>query len=244
MLARIGLKYLGGQFGGEVGMISPQPSQGELAEWSAVTQQAGLAFASVNADGDFMVKHDIDAEIALACKQIDLAATLKPAVIIVFAGWQDREDPAVYEQVSAALKQVARHAGRYGLTVAMENHGGLTRTAEQCDRILAGVGEPNIGLNYDPANFAMYGVDPLEALRQLDSPVVFTHLKSLKQTPDGKVYCRLGEGQIDYRPILRELIARGYEGFWGLEYEEPADVFDGTQDDLATLQGWLKTIEE
>jgi sugar phosphate isomerase/epimerase len=236
-----GIGYICGQFAEFPGAMPVDITSPALDETLAKVQSLGLSYASVNANGDFMVHENVDKEIELACANIDRAARLKPRVIIVFAGWVDRDEMSVYDQVSAALKQVSQHAGRYGLTVGLENHGGLTRTAEQCNRILAAVGEPNIGLNYDPANFLMYGQDPLESVKKIDSRIVFTHLKSLKRVGGKKEYCRLCEGEIDYVPILRWL-AEHYDGFYGLEYEEPSDVFDGTLDDLNSLNGWLEKI--
>lgn len=232
------LGYLCGQFAEFPGTMAKDISPAELDKTLSIVNSFGLSFASVNANGDFMVRENVDAEIALACADIDRAARLKPKVIILFAGWVDRDDAAVYDQVSAALKQVTQHAAKYGLTVGLENHGGLTRTAQQCNRLLAAVNEPNIGLNYDPANFLMYGEEPLASVKKIDHPVVFTHLKSLKRVGGRKQYCRLSEGEIDYLPILRWLRDH-YDGFYGLEYEDPSDVFEGTLDDLDFLKELL-----
>ena len=207
------------------------------------TQDFGLKFASINGEGDFMVKEKVEDQIAFCCRTIDQAAVFSPQIIIVFAGWQDRDEPAVYEQVGASLKQVAQYAAKYNFTVALENHGGLTTTAEQINRILSIVNEPNIGINYDPANFLMYGVDPLEALKELKHPVVFTHFKSLKESDGKKTYCRLSEGRIDYLPILQEL-SKSYNGFYAIEYEETADVFDGSADDLMALKELLRLTDK
>jgi sugar phosphate isomerase/epimerase len=145
----------------------------------------------------------------------------------------------VYSQVADALKQVARHAAKHNLPVALENHGGLTTTAEQINRILDAVNEPNIGVNYDPANFLMYGEDPYRALQELKHPLLFTHFKSLKKQNGKKIYCRIVEGEIDYVPILKWL-TKTYKGFYALEYEETSDVFAGSQDDLDSLKALLK----
>lgn len=240
-LAQQGFEYICGQFAEFPGSFPPDSTPEELSAALKLAESHNLRYASVNANGDFMVRENLDKEIAVACRDIDNAARLQPEVIIVFAGWADRDDQAVYDQVSSALKTVAQHAAGHGLTVALENHGGLTRAVEQCNRILAAVQEPNIGLNYDPANFAMYGEDPRKALEHLDHPIVFTHFKSLRTVDGKKQYCRLREGQIDYLPILRRLQNR-YNGVYALEYEEPADVFEGTLDDLHCLREWMKQL--
>jgi len=237
-----GFRYFCGQFSRELkGAFPTDLSDDGIRQAVKDLQGYGLALASFNADGDFMMAEKVEDQVALCCGMIDRAALFGPKLIIVFAGWQNRDDAAVYAQVSHCLKQVARHAGRYGLTVALENHGGLTGTAEQINTILDKVKEPNIGVNYDPANFLMYGADPYKNLVDLKHPVVFTHFKSVKKTNGKKVYCRLREGEIDYIPILKTL-EKTYNGFYAIEYEDPADVFEGSEDDLKILKELLGKI--
>jgi len=239
-----GLSYICGQSTDEfAGTFKPDITDAEIAEANALVQAHGLRFASFNAGGDFMVSDDVAGQIATCCKDIDLAAKFKPELIIVFVGWQDREDDAVYEQVSSSLKQVARHAAKYNLTVAVETHGGLMSTGAQCNRLIAGADEPNLGINYDPANFALYsGTDPLAELKATDVPVVFTHFKSMRHENGTKKFCRLADGELDYVPILQTLKDRGYDGIYAIEYEEPSDVFEGSTDDLNELKRLLAAV--
>lgn len=240
-LQALGMGHICGQFfKGEVGLFDTDISREEVEAALRVVRSFGLRYASFNVNGDFTVREGVEEQIHLCCAEIDKAVWFKPEVIILFVGWVDRSDDAVYDQVIASLKTVSRHASQYGLIVALENHGGLTTFPEQCNRILHGVDEPNIGLNYDAANFDFYGVDPLRALQVLTVPIVFTHFKSVRCTADAKKeYCRLRDGTIDYAPIVDELKRRGYDGFWAVEYEEPADVLEGTADDLDSLKKLL-----
>jgi sugar phosphate isomerase/epimerase len=234
-----GFRYICGQFAPFKGMLDLAISDEDIARTMNVVKSFGLGYASFNANGDFMVETGIEDQIEESCRSIDVAAKFHPTVLIVFVGWQPRSDPAVYTQVSSALKKVARHAAKYNLPVALENHGGLTATAEQINRILDAVDEPNIGNNYDPANFLMHGADPLDALKKLKHPLFFTHFKSVKHVNGKKVYCRLSEGEIDYVPIL-EILKKTYKGIYAIEYEEPSDVFAGSEDDYRTLKKLLQ----
>ncbi|MFA5864719.1 MAG: sugar phosphate isomerase/epimerase family protein [Phycisphaerae bacterium] len=235
------LQYICGHFGNFPGAVNFSLDDRELDKVNAEVNSFGLQYASFNADGDFMMEKAVDDQVALCCRMIDRAVKFQPKVIIVFAGWQDRKDQSVYGQVSDCLKQVARHAARYHLTVALENHGGLTASAEQINRILDAVNEPNIGINYDPANFLMYGEDPLKSLLNLKHPLVFTHFKSVKRMNGKEVYCRLKEGEIDYLPIL-EILKKEYRGFYAIEYEETSDVMSGSEDDLNSLKNLLDKV--
>ncbi|OHB57622.1 MAG: hypothetical protein A2Y12_17925 [Planctomycetes bacterium GWF2_42_9] len=234
-LRRFGIAYICGQFSnGFKGLFEPSATRDTLLQALETTKRYGLKYASFNVSGDFMLD-DIETQIKLCCEDITRASIFAPEVIIVFAGWQQREDAAIYSQVSYALKQISKYASQYNLKIALENHGGLTKTPEQINKILSNVNEPNIGVNYDPANFEMYGVDAFQALLKIDFPVVFTHFKSLRVLENRKQYCRISQGIVDYGPILQNL-KKSYHGFYAIEYEEHGDVFQGSKDDLNALK--------
>jgi sugar phosphate isomerase/epimerase len=242
-LADHGVGYVCNQFvSGERGLLDPASSPQELAAAAFTARSHGLRWASVNANGDFMVERGITAQVDLACADIVRAAALRPEVIIVFAGWQPRSGAAVEAQIAGALHEVAACAAGFGLTVALENHGGATATAAQVNRLIEAADAPNLGVNFDAANAQFYGADPLQFLRDLDFPVLFTHCKSVRQAGGTNVYCRIRDGGIDYRPILALLAQRGFAGFHAIEYEDPDDVESGAADDLASLSALLAEV--
>ncbi len=49
-------------------------------------------------------------------------------------------------------------------------------------------------------------------------------------------HCAVGEGVIDWAPIVEELLLGGYDGYWAIEYEEPDDVIRGTRDSAEYLR--------
>ncbi len=241
-LKELGFTHFCGQFSTQgPGLFKNDLTDRQVEETQALLAESGLGVASWNIGGEYMAPAEkLADELRLSEHDLDLAAKFRPETAIVFAGWENRTDDAVYDQVGRALDHVAQHAARHGITIALENHGGLTATVEQIHRLFAPIKARNIGLNYDPANFEMYGVDPLAALQSLEVPVVFTHFKSVRRDADGKKqYCRIRDGYIDYRPIVAELRKRKYDGFWTTEYEDPSDVVEGTRDDLASLLALL-----
>jgi len=147
--------------------------------------------------------------------------------------------PEALKTVAAKLHRLGKMAADKGLTVIVENHGGLMATSDDCRRLLEAVGRPNVKLNYDAANFLHYGgEDALAALRNVRDLLAFTHLKSVTEPGFGNgTFCRIREGIINYAPILRELNTF-YRGPLGVEYEKPEDVIDGTRDDLESLRKW------
>jgi sugar phosphate isomerase/epimerase len=153
--------------------------------------------------------------------------------LIVCQNWEETEES--FKKVVATLKDIGKLAQEYNLTVAVENHGGLMRPAAGCRKLLEEVGMENVKLNYDPANFLYFGEDPLDALDEVLPLTVFTHFKSVKYENGKPKYCRIKEGVIDYKEIFKRLLSV-YDGYLGLEYEEPSDVEQGTIDDFHTIK--------
>ena len=145
--------------------------------------------------------------------------------------------PESFADVTGKLQLLGKKAADLGLTVIVENHGGLMADSSDCLRLFEAVGIDNVKLNYDAANFLHYGgEDALAALKATRDIIGFTHLKNVTESGFGKgKFCRVADGVIDYAAILKEL-SSFYNGCLCLEYEEPSDVVQGTSDDLAALK--------
>jgi len=219
-------------------------SETQIEEILDILSQNGQKIIEMGTGGDFSLPESVDEAVILTKKQLDIAAKLRAEIFIVFAGFIPEEEATeeTYKQVSECLTKVGKYAQKYNITIAMENHGGITRTARQVLKILQAVDVPNVGTNYDPANYFFHGEDPVTAGEVLKSHIVFTHLKGCK-TVDGKPkYCGLKEAEFDYQTILKNLL-ENYSGYFVLEYENPQDVESGTKDDLQYLMEFLKELE-
>ena len=170
---------------------------------------------------------------------IELASILGAELVRICDIWNDDDD--TLKKVTSMLRNAGKIASQYGITVVVENHGGLLARAAKCCQILQAVNMENVKLNYDPANFYYYGEDPLNALNELLPFIELAHLKSVKKENGKLKYCRVQEGVLDYSAILGKL-RPSYDGRLGLEYEESSDVKSGTIDDLQYLSELLKTI--
>jgi len=84
-------------------------------------------------------------------------------------------------------------------------------SAETLIGVLEELDEPNLGVNFDPANVLLYGTDePLRALERLQPWVRQFHLKDATpaSTPgEWGTEMRLGEGDVDWDAFIR--LARG-----------------------------------
>lgn len=115
----------------------------------------------------------------------------------------------------------------HGVVVGLENHGGITETAEQIERLIREVGpSPWFGLNLDSGNFHRPEAELVPAARH----AVSVHAKRSYRTPEGEVR------RVDSALLRAALEAAGYRGFVNIEYEEPEPPEEGVPQFLAELR--------
>ena len=218
--------------------LSPSDSDGALQLAVRQAADAGVQIVAVAGSSDFTVSDCASRrqQIDRVKRQIDICAMLQAPVLRLFAGWASEKQvhDETFARVRACLEELAAPAAANDVLLAVENHGGVTKTGAQCARLLAGL-PPTIGLNYDAANFRHCDEDPLAALLVTADDVIYTHWKDVRLADDEWEYCAMGEGVITWEPIVAALAA-SYDGYWALEYEEPADVERGTRVSLDCLR--------
>lgn len=219
-----------------------------VRRWAA---DAGVGLLCVAGRNDFATA-DADARrehLRNAHWFIDAAAELGAPLVRLLSGGHrdDAPDADTFRRLHAAFNEVGTHAEQCGVQIVIENHGGPTATGLRVARLMAGIESPAVGLNYDPANFLNQGTDPLMALRWTRQWVRYTHWKDVHWedahgSDGGPAFCAFGDGEIRWRPILDLLLAGGYRGYFGIEYEEPRDVVAGTARSLANLRQLLAEV--
>ena len=105
-------------------------------------------------------------------------------------------------------------AAERGVTLALENHWGLTRTPEGLLRVLDSIRSPWLGALMDTGNFLE---DPYEKLAAIAPRTVYVQAKTY---PGGGEWYTL---DLDYRRIAGILRAAGYTGYVTLEMEGKED---------------------
>ena len=115
------------------------------------------------------------------------------------------------------LEKCLPRAAECGVTLAVENHWGLTRTVEGMLRIADAVRSPYFGLLMDTGNFLE---DPYDKLKAIAPRTVFVQAKDY---PGGGEWYTL---DLDYARIAGILRDAGYSGWVSLEMEgrEPAET--------------------
>lgn len=199
----------------------------EMATAAGVEVTAIGSGAVVGLAGE--VAEDRSAEIM---KAVDIAEVLGAQVIRVFTEHDfthskhyvltpDRVTEALYETLAVAFNKLGDYLKGKGIRVGIENHGGTSATGAGLKKLLDMVPHREIGVTFDPANYAFGGEDPYQALLAVQDRVVYTHWKDVAQAPDkprGVEYRAFGEGEIDWSPIIGTLLD-SFDGIWAIEYE-------------------------
>ena len=173
-------------------------------------------------------------QIDYVLRWLDHAEALGAPIVRVFGGrWgtvrnftelmarNGLEDPLPgyeYEQGSEwnaqAFKQCSKRAEELGIVLALENHWGLTYSAQGVLDILQRVDSPALKVALDCGNFLE------DTYEQLEMLIPHTALVHAKCYHGGGIFYTL---DIDYPRVIRMLKDSGYNGYLSIEYEGKAD---------------------
>jgi L-ribulose-5-phosphate 3-epimerase len=153
----------------------------------------------------------------------DFAAALGVTSIACHIGFVP-EDPSEpdYIAVREMVRRICAHAARHGQTFALETG---QEPAHVLLNFLKDIGQPNLGINFDPANMILYGTgDPVEALDVFGPHVLSVHCKDgdwpAKDAPGSLGAERpLGDGSVGIPRFLAKLKAIGFQGPLNIERE-------------------------
>jgi len=154
-----------------------------------------------------------DAEIAKTKQWCDYAEMMGAPVIRIFAGHQQRGQSVeeAHALMVAAIEECCDYAGKRGVYLALENHGGPTATADGLLKFVHDVRSPWFGVNLDGGNFR--GDDPYAELARIAPYAVNAQIKA-----------KVGGKPADFKRLARLMRDANYRGYIVLEYEEPGNV--------------------
>lgn len=216
------------------GYYFPETSPEYLARLKGKCTRLGLDISGTATRNDFCTVDDTrrQADIAHVKKWIEYASLLGAKALRIFAGNVPRGDTEekARARLVAALQEVCDHASRYGVYVALENHGGITATVEQMLPIVQAVKHDWFGVNLDTGNF--HSADPYADLAKLAPYAVNVQIKTEMQRGKKKE-------DADLKALLDILRAAGYRGYVVLEYEAAEDPKTAIPRHMETLRKLL-----
>lgn len=162
---------------------------------------------------------------------VDHSVVLGAPTLRVFAGpvHEGSSEEEAFGWTVACLREAAAYAEERGVLLALENHGGITGTADQALRLLDAVGSDWLGLNLDFGNFSG---DAYAQFARCAPCAVAAHAKVTFNGPNGRE-------RVDYARVRRIVEDAGYRGFIAIEYEEPEDARIGVPAFARELKRWM-----
>jgi sugar phosphate isomerase/epimerase len=179
--------------------------------------QRGMHILATAVGSNFTQADDAkrEAHVQMTRDWIDHSVTLGSPCLRIFAGPvpEGMTEQEAYARALECIRTVTAYGAERGVTLALENHGGVTGTAAQVQRFLDAVDSPWLGVNLDFGNFRQ---DPYAEFAQLAPRTVTTHAKLTSRFGDG-------HGEVDYSRVRAILEDAGYRGYISIEFEERED---------------------
>lgn len=171
---------------------------------------------AIGNDFGFPAGPDRDQQLALTRRWIERAEILGAPVIRIFAGHQKPGVDATESDrlLISGMEEACAYAGEHGVTLALENHGGPTATADGLLKFVEAVKSPWFGVNLDTGNF--HSDDVYGDLARVAPYAVNVQVK-VSITEKGV------KQPADFKRLAKILQAAEYKGYVVLEYEEAED---------------------
>lgn len=194
--------------------------------------QLGLDISGTAVGNDFGHPHGEKraAEIEKVKRWIDHAEILGAPVIRIFAGHaKDGITPAQsHSLMVSAIEECCDYAGKHGVHLALENHGGPTATAEGLLAFVRDVQSPWFGVNLDSGNF--HSEDVYAELAKIAPYALNAQVKVVVSGPDKK------KKDTDFKRLAKILTDAHYRGYVVLEYEEKGNPREECEEYLKKLR--------
>lgn len=171
-----------------------------------------------------------------------MAAALECRLVRIFTAYEHPSVgyAALMHNTAEALKECARRAAEFGVTVGVQNHHDLASHWESMLDLIEAVNEPNCRAMFDAWTPALQGDDIVAAARKLGPVTCHTTVADYQRRPryqyqpnvvnftEQRPWTQavpMGEGFIDYRGFLGALQECGYAG--GVAYEMCSPLLGG-----------------
>jgi sugar phosphate isomerase/epimerase len=126
-----------------------------------------------------------------------------------------------YNKMIEDINLFAQLASGFGITVCIENSPSTCCcTSKEIFKLIKDVGHENLKINWDPGNSACCGeIDFREGFQMIYKHIDNVHIKDIKfDDSNNPVYVPAGDGCIDYKSLLSDLIKAEYKGIISIEH--------------------------
>jgi len=158
------------------------------------------------------VEHELDQRITAIKAAMTAAWQLQARVLCFRAGRIPAEvDSAEYQLLLQVVQDLAGHANHVGVSLALTP---VHDSPESLRQFLLQVRSGPVGIDFDPAQFAMTGLNVSASLRELHDLVLHVQLRDgLKDFSGGGEEVAVGQGVVDWIEVLALLAEADYRGW-------------------------------
>ena len=137
-------------------------------------------------------------------------------------------EPEWRKEAIRRMKVLAKMAEDGGITLAHENCSGWGGLSWENSNILLGeVNSPALRVVFDTGNPVTYYQDSWEYYQLVYNDIVYIHVKDARMVDGKEVYTYCGEGDGCVERIVRDLLAKGYDGGLSIEPHLAAVIHTG-----------------
>ena len=161
-----------------------------------------------------------DKQLAAVKQWVDYAEILGAPVIRVFSGHPHDKQTVdeAYKLAIAGMEECCEYAGKHGVFLALENHGGLSTKIDDLIRLVRDVKSPWMGINLDTGNF-QGNATPDEAYADMEKMAPYALNVQVKVM----IALKGKKAASDFSRLAKILTDSAYRGYIVLEYEEKED---------------------
>ena len=200
--------------------ISPEFTKAEREDAVDLFKRHGVEIACLSAYSRFTMQDEAEARqnVDMGKAAVDLAVDVGAPIVRVFGGAipenMDRADCVA--MAAPRIQELGEHAEGTGVSVCVETHDSFCKGAELAE-LLRTVTSPAIGITWDLHHPFRFGETLEETAGLIFDRTRHTHIKD--GTADGALVL-VGEGRVPIREFVQLMTARGYDGYFSLEWEK------------------------
>jgi sugar phosphate isomerase/epimerase len=223
-------------FAAEIGLEGTECSLGFVqpigrltgAELRRLCAQAGVEVSMVTCHPDYTNPDPAERarQVEDMARNLALAAELGAPLARVLSGQRHpgvTEDDGVGWAIEG-LRRTAEVGDRLGVRLAFENHTksffwqhfDFAQQSRVFLRILDGLRDSSVGVNFDSANPLVADEDPLALFERVRDRIAILHVADTAQRGEFK-FCRIGTGIAPIEEIFRRARAGGFDGWVSIE---------------------------
>lgn len=160
-------------------------------------------------------------------RRVKIAGRVRPEDGLSEGAWK------VFARGASSIARQVRE--KTGLRTVFHHHcAGFVEAPREVHELMERTDPAVIGLCLDTGHYRYGGGDPLQAIREFDSRIWHVHLKDLSpqvaaearkqgwdyfKAVERGVFCELGNGDVDFAGVIRELRRVGYEAWMVVEQD-------------------------